>query len=94
MTGKLRLGPLPNQEAVKTTIMLSAALREELDDYAHLHAQAWGKTPDIASLIPHMLAAFIARDREFRRLRAGLKKTGGGSSTTDGVQARTRSAAE
>lgn len=71
MSGKLRLGPLPNQEATKVTITLSATLREELNDYARAHAQAWGQTVDAASLIPHMLTTFMARDREFRKLRIG-----------------------
>lgn len=69
MNAKLRLGPLPNQEATKVTITLSAALREELDDYARVHAQAFGQIVDSASLIPHMLATFMARDRGFQRLR-------------------------
>jgi hypothetical protein len=68
---KLRLGPLPNQEATKVTIAFSAALREELEDYARVYAQTFGQAIDVASLVPHMLAAFMARDRGFRKLRAG-----------------------
>jgi hypothetical protein len=69
-TRKLRLGPLPNQETLKVTITLSASLREELEDYARVYGQTFGQTVDLASLIPHMLTTFVARDRGFQRLRS------------------------
>jgi hypothetical protein len=78
MTGKLRLGPLPNQETTKVMVTLSAALRQELDDYGRAYAQTFGQTAELASLIPHMLATFMARDRGFQRLRnvsAGASET-------------------
>jgi hypothetical protein len=65
----LRLGPLPKVESVKLTITMSGALREDLDRYAFLHSQAFGEQVDAATLIPHMLAAFIERDRGFKALR-------------------------
>jgi len=72
MTTKLRLGPLPKTETVKLTVVLSVALKTDLDRYAGLHAQTWGEAVDIATLIPHVLATFIARDRRFQHvLRAG-----------------------
>lgn len=64
-TNKLRLGPLPKAEIVKLTISLSTQLRQRLDRYAQLHSQAHGEPVDAVALIPHMLEAFIARDREF-----------------------------
>lgn len=70
MTGKLRLGPLPNQETTKVTIALSATLRRDLDDYGRVHAQTFGQIVDLASLIPHMLMTFMERDRGFQRLRS------------------------
>jgi hypothetical protein len=66
MSAKLRLGPLPKTESVKLTIVLSAKLKEDLDRYSELHAQAWGTSVDAATLIPYMLEAFIVRDRGFR----------------------------
>ncbi len=65
-TNKLRLGPLPKTESVKLTFACSASLKADLDRYATLHAQAYGEAVDAATLIPHMLEAFIARDRGFR----------------------------
>lgn len=67
----LRLGPLPKQDVVKLTVALSAELRADLDRYAELHARTWGEPVDATALVPHMLAAFLARDRAFRRAKAG-----------------------
>lgn len=79
---KLRLGPLPRTETVKLTIALTVALKANLDRYAALHAQTYGEQVDAATLIPHMLEAFIARDRGFKR--APSKHT-----SSDGTPART-----
>jgi hypothetical protein len=69
-TVKLRLGPLPRSEPVKLTITLSAELKATLDRYAALHAQTYGERVDAAVLVPHMLEAFMARDRGFRTMGA------------------------
>ena len=66
-TGKLRLGPLPKIATVKVTIALTTALKADLERYAALHAQTYGEPIDAATLIPHMLEAFMARDRGFKR---------------------------
>lgn len=68
-TGKLRLGPLPKTEIVKVTIALTTALKTDLERYAALHAQTYGEPVDSATLIPHMLESFMARDRGFRKTR-------------------------
>ena len=64
-TTKLRLGPLPKAETTKLTVTLPADLKLRLERYAQLHSQAHGEPVDAVALIPHMLDAFIARDREF-----------------------------
>lgn len=64
---KLRLGPMPRTELVKMTISLSASLKADLERYANLHAQTHGESVDAVTLIPHMLEAFVARDRAFKR---------------------------
>ncbi len=66
-TRKLRLGPLPKTETVKLTFTCPLSLKDELDRYAALHAQTYGDAVDVVMLIPHMLEAFMARDRGFRR---------------------------
>lgn len=68
-TAKLRLGPLPKIKPVKLTVTLSAELKATLDRYAALHAQTYGEQVDAAGLVPHMLEAFMARDRGFRSAR-------------------------
>ncbi len=69
-TGKLRLGPLPKTETVKLTVALTVTLKADLERYAALHAQTYGEPVDAATLIPHMLESFMARDRGFRKTRA------------------------
>jgi len=64
---KLRLGPLPKTENVKLTFACPASLKVDLDRYASLHAQTYGEAVDAEKLIPHMLEAFMAGDRGFKR---------------------------
>ena len=82
MTQKLRLGPLPKTETVKLTITMPAAVKADLDRYAVLYGRAYGEAVDAAALAPHMLAAFMERDRGFRRVRqepAARSGFGGGA---------------
>ncbi|AHB76864.1 DUF2274 domain-containing protein [Pandoraea pnomenusa] len=66
-TRKLRLGPLPKTESVKLTFACPAMLKADLDRYAALHAQTYDEAVDATTLIPYMLEAFMAGDRNFRR---------------------------
>jgi len=78
-TRKLRLGPLPKTETIKLTFACPASLKADLDRYAALHAQTYGEAVDATTLIPHMLEAFMAGDRGFRRGSGGkatLQKPG------------------
>ncbi|CAN7367122.1 DUF2274 domain-containing protein [Acidovorax sp. LjRoot129] len=65
---RLSLGALPRSDAVKLTVSLPADLKAQLDDYAAMHGRVYQLPVDAASLVPHMLAAFIARDRGFKSL--------------------------
>lgn len=67
-TNKLRLGPLPKAEIVKLTVTMPAELKTMLDRYAAQHSQAYSEPVDAASLIPHMLEAFMTRDRAFKAM--------------------------
>lgn len=67
MTKKLRLGPLPKLESTKLTFACPASLKQDLDRYAVLHAQTYGEAVDAVTLVPHMLEAFMAGDRGFKR---------------------------
>lgn len=67
--GRLSLGALPRAGTVKLTVALSSTLHADLERYAAVHAQTYGEPVDVVTLIPHMLAGFIARDRGFKRSR-------------------------
>lgn len=84
---KLRLGPLPRTEVVRLTITLPATVKADLDRYAALYAAAYGEAVDAAALLPHMLAAFMERDREFRRARQAATSVPSEASDTDVVTA-------
>jgi hypothetical protein len=71
--GRLSLGALPRPESVKLTITLPAELKRQLDAYADVHGRLHGPV-DAVGLIPHMLAAFIARDRGFKTMRSTAAK--------------------
>ena len=66
LASQLSLGALPCAEVVKLTIVLPADLKEQLDAYAQAHSELHGPVYT-TTLIPHMLAAFMARDRVFRK---------------------------
>lgn len=80
MSDKLRLGPLPKNETVRLTIALPANVKADLDRYAELYGDAYGEAIDAAALAPHMLAAFMDRDRGFRRARHEAKPRSDGNS--------------
>ncbi|WP_198972022.1 DUF2274 domain-containing protein [Xylophilus sp. ASV27] len=65
---RLSLGPIPKPDAVKLTITVSAELRAQLDAYAEMHSRVHQAPVDASTLVPHMLAAFMARDRGFRTM--------------------------
>lgn len=68
-SSRLRLGPLPKTEMVKLTITVTADLKAQLDAYAEVYSRLHAPT-DVLTLVPHMIAAFIERDRGFKAMRA------------------------
>ncbi len=64
---RLSLGALPRAESVRLTVTVPMELKAKLDAYAEVHSRLHGPV-EAAALIPHMLAAFIARDRGFKAL--------------------------
>jgi hypothetical protein len=75
MTAELRLGPLPKTAAIKVAVAIPEKLKMDLDRYAELHSARWGEPIDAAALIPHMLEAFIVRDRGFKKARPGSRRS-------------------
>ncbi|MEY1593682.1 DUF2274 domain-containing protein [Burkholderia sp. Bmkn7] len=54
-------------ESVKLTFACTATLKTDLDRCAAMHAQTYGEQVEAATLIPHMLEAFMAGDRGFKK---------------------------
>ena len=67
-TNKLRLGPLPRATTVKLMVTMPTDLRAMLDRYAAQHSQAYGEQVDAASLVPHILKAFMENDHAFKTI--------------------------
>lgn len=68
----LKLGPLPKLGTVRVTVTMSERLKEELDLYAAEYARLYGQV-DTATLIPHMLEAFLRSDRGWRGRKVGVR---------------------
>jgi len=89
VTEKLRLGPLPRSEMVRLTVVLPASVKADLERYAELFGSAYGEAVDVTALVPHMLAAFMERDRGFRRAIQGRTTRGGRSASISAATSRT-----
>ena len=67
----LKLGPLPKLGIVRITVPMPEPLKEELDLYAAEYGRLYGEV-DAATLIPHMLEAFLRSDRGWRSRKSKL----------------------
>ncbi|WP_394438961.1 DUF2274 domain-containing protein [Sphingobium naphthae] len=65
----IKLGKLPDRTPIKLTISVLPDLKQALDDYAALYSATYGENEPITELIPQMLAAFLASDRNFVKTR-------------------------
>jgi hypothetical protein len=65
----LKLGPLPKNETVRLSITVTKPLKDALDLYAQEYSKAYEPT-DTATLIPHMLEAFLRSDKAFMKRHA------------------------
>lgn len=83
---RLSLGPLPAASSVKLTITVSAELKARLDTYAKIHAHVHHVPVDTVALVPHMLAAFVARDRGFNAMATKVTEPSAELATRDDQQ--------
>lgn len=74
----LKLGRLPKVGMTRITFAIPEPLKEELDSYAAEHSRLY-EPVDAATLIPHMLEAFLRSDRGWRGRRATTKAPSSGS---------------
>ena len=92
---KLRIGPLPKTEVVRLTIALTAQVKADLDRYVATYADVYGEPVDAAVLVPHMLAAFMDRDRGFKKVRqAGEARRSSTTSSSASIKAATSSTSD
>ncbi len=74
----LKLPRLPARTPVRITISATPDLYRTLEKYAECYQQTYGEAEKIADLIPFMLEAFLASDKDFAKARKdlGLRTTG------------------
>ena len=65
----LKLPKLPPRTPVRLTIVVTPELHSALEKYAKCYRDTYGETEKIADLIPFMLEAFLASDKEFAKAR-------------------------
>ena len=69
---KLKLLKLPDSKPVKRTITLIPDLEADLVAYAKVYEKAYGEKVEVNSLIPSMLAGFLASDAGFKKAKREL----------------------
>lgn len=56
-------------------LSLEPALAAELDRYVEAYATEYGERVDLETLVPHILASFIAADRGFKKFKSEQART-------------------
>jgi len=69
---KLKLLKLPDTKPIKRTINCGPELDADLKAYAKVYEKAYGEKADVNSLIPSMLAGFLASDVGFKKAKREL----------------------
>ena len=65
----VKLAKLPIRTPVRLTISVTPDLHRTLERYADCYRQTYGETEKIGDLIPFMLEAFLASDKDFAKAR-------------------------
>ena len=71
-TPKLKLLKLPDSKPTKRTITITPDLDADLKAYAKVYEKAYGEAADVNTLIPSMLAGFLASDAGFKKAKREL----------------------
>jgi hypothetical protein len=64
---KLKISPVPRPETARLSITISKALMEAIEVYAADFGAEFDCEPDISTLVPQMLEAFIRSDKAFMK---------------------------
>jgi hypothetical protein len=78
----IKLGQLPDRNAVKISFTASPELKSALSDYAEIYSRTYGQKEGVAELIPFMLEAFLNADHGFKRARKQIQTTRAPTSST------------
>jgi len=66
LMANLKLPRLPDRTPVKLGIQVTPQLHADLQGYAALYKEAYGREEAITDLIPSILSAFLESDRSFQ----------------------------
>lgn len=69
----LRIAKLPDLTPVKMTVSMEPELHKTLEDYALIYSESYGETVKPSTLVPSMIAGFLAKDNGFKRARKKLQ---------------------
>jgi hypothetical protein len=69
---ELKLARIPDRTPMKLTVTILPDLRQALQDYALIYAEAYGREVTVSELVPAILTGFLESDRGFARARAAL----------------------
>ena len=69
---QIKLPKLPDTKPTKHTITVMPDLEADLEAYAKVYEKAYGEKAEVNSLIPSMLAGFLASDAGFKKAKREL----------------------
>ncbi len=72
----MKLAKLPDRNPVRLTISVMPDLNGALVAYAEAYKTAYGEAASVIDLIPEMLKAYLASDRDFTNGRKSSDKGG------------------
>lgn len=77
---RIKLAKLPERTPVRLTLTIQPELHRTLEAYAAAYNEAYGEAEKVTDLIPFMLEAYLAGDKEFAKSRKGARtvETGAG----------------
>jgi len=65
----VKLAKLPARTPVRLTISVTPELHRTLERYAECYRETYGEVEKVTDLIPFMLEAYLASDKEFAKFR-------------------------